>query len=122
MDSMNHSFIRLVAIFLCAVVLTLPVAAHSGRTDGNGGHYNTSTGEYHYHHGYSAHQHPNGVCPYDETASSSSSSEEQSSTWETVLVAVILIPTVLFIGGLFYWIFVFIIDDFKKKKEKRKGK
>lgn len=51
--------------------------AHSGRTDSSGGHYNRSTGEYHYHHGYSAHQHENGVCPYDfddKTGSSSGSS------------------------------------------------
>ncbi len=39
-------------------VLTLAIAlntqivfAHSGRTDSNGGHYNKSTGEYHYHNG-----------------------------------------------------------------------
>lgn len=38
--------------------------AHSGGTDENGGHYDHSTGEYHYHHGYPAHQHPNGKCPY----------------------------------------------------------
>ena len=31
--------------------------AHSGRTDGSGGHYNHSTGKYHYHHGYPAHDH-----------------------------------------------------------------
>ena len=47
------------------------VSAHSGRTDSNGGHYNRSTGEYHYHHGYSAHGHydmdKDGIagCPYD---------------------------------------------------------
>lgn len=52
--------IPLLAILLCTVSY-----AHSGRTDANGGHYNRSTGEYHYHHGYSAHQHPGGVCPYD---------------------------------------------------------
>ena len=51
--------------------LTLCVKAHPGRTDGNGGHTNRSTGEYHYHHGYSAHDHydmnSDGVkdCPYD---------------------------------------------------------
>ena len=43
------------------------VYAHSGRTDSNGGHYDSSAGEYHYHHGYSAHQHINGVCPYENT-------------------------------------------------------
>lgn len=47
------------------------VYAHPGRTGGNGGHTNHSTGEYHYHHGYSAHGHydidGDGVvdCPYD---------------------------------------------------------
>ena len=30
-----------------------------------GGHYDTTTGTYHYHHGYPAHQHTNGICPYD---------------------------------------------------------
>ena len=47
--------------------------AHSGGTDSQGGHYNHSTGEYHFHHGYHAHQHPNGVCPYDTPSRSSSS-------------------------------------------------
>lgn len=57
---------RIIAFLLCLVLVCLPASslAHSGRTDANGGHYDSSTGEYHYHHGYSAHQHPNGVCPY----------------------------------------------------------
>ncbi len=41
--------------------------AHSGGTDASGGHWNRSTGTYHYHHGYSAHQHPNGECPYENS-------------------------------------------------------
>lgn len=40
-------------------------SAHSGNTDAQGGHYNHSTNEYHYHHGYPAHQHKNGRCPYE---------------------------------------------------------
>ena len=43
----------------------LPVSAHPGRTDSQGGHYDRSTGEYHFHHGYPAHQHVDGICPYD---------------------------------------------------------
>lgn len=40
--------------------------AHTGRTDSDGGHHNWQNGgEYHYHHGYPAHDHTNGVCPYD---------------------------------------------------------
>lgn len=59
---------RKVALFLLTVILALaivPAYAHSGRTDGKGGHYNRSTGEYHYHHGYPAHSHTNGICPYE---------------------------------------------------------
>ncbi len=47
------------------ISLVIPVFAHPGSLDENGGHYDRSTGEYHYHHGYSAHQHTNGECPYD---------------------------------------------------------
>ena len=60
--------IRYLALLVCFVLLILPfnlAFAHGGRTDSNGGHYNRSTGEYHYHHGYPAHDHPGGVCPYD---------------------------------------------------------
>lgn len=69
-------------VLVLAVLISLPVLAHSGRTDSKGGHYNRSTGEYHYHHGYSAHQHEGGECPYDfddrtgESSGSSSSSEK----------------------------------------------
>ena len=53
--------------FIIIIILFLPfsASAHPGGTDSNGGHYNRSTGEYHYHHGYPAHQHENGECPYD---------------------------------------------------------
>lgn len=57
-----------------ALALTLPlltVSAHPGRTDGNGGHTDSDTGDYHYHHGYEAHAHfdidGDGTidCPFD---------------------------------------------------------
>lgn len=57
--------ISILLITILLLLLTVPAYAHPGKTDGNGGHYNRSTGEYHYHHGHPAHQHPNGVCPYD---------------------------------------------------------
>ena len=50
---------------LLFLLLIIAVSAHPGRTDGAGGHTDHSTGEYHYHHGYPAHQHTNGECPYD---------------------------------------------------------
>ena len=79
----------LLALFF--VLSCVNMFAHSGRTDSSGGHYNRSTGEYHYHHGYSAHQHPGGVCPYDyddqtgrNSGSSSSSSKNSSSSDDTM--------------------------------------
>lgn len=57
-----------------ALALTLPlltVSAHPGRTDGNGGHTDSDTGDYHFHHGYEAHAHfdidGDGTidCPFD---------------------------------------------------------
>lgn len=94
----------MILIPLLLVLSATPSAlAHPGRTDANGGHIDHSTGEYHYHHGYPAHQHydidgdgkPD--CPYafkDNTRSSSSSGSSSLSgstgatsrtfTWPTV--------------------------------------
>lgn len=65
---------------LVVLVWTIPAFAHSGRTDSSGGHYNRSTGEYHYHHGYAAHSHEGGVCPYDNVDRTGQSS---GSSWGT---------------------------------------
>lgn len=54
-----------VLVLALVAALIMPASAHPGRTDSNGGHWNRSTGEYHYHHGYPEHQHYNGECPYD---------------------------------------------------------
>ncbi len=63
---------KLVAIIaLLAVLNSTQVYGHSGRTDANGGHYNRSTGEYHYHNGGSS------------SSSSSSSSNTSTSTSST---------------------------------------
>lgn len=65
---------KLVLCAACVLMLSLvciPTYAHPGRTDSNGGHTDHSTGEYHYHHGYPAHDHydmdGDGIldCPYD---------------------------------------------------------
>ena len=59
--------------------------AHSGRTDGNGGHRDnrnaSGLGPYHYHcGGYPAHLHTGGVCPYSSGAASSSGSSAGQGT------------------------------------------
>ncbi len=59
---------KTIIIILIIAVIIVPVFAfaHSGRTDSSGGHRDIFAGEYHYHHGYSAHQHSDGVCPYED--------------------------------------------------------
>lgn len=56
---------RVLVVFSIIVLIPSICIAHSGRTDSNGGHWDYSTGGYHYHHGYSAHKHINGLCPYE---------------------------------------------------------
>ena len=56
-------------LFTLFVLVSLLAFSHPGRTDANGGHHDRKNGGYHYHHGYPAHDHPNGVCPYENPKS-----------------------------------------------------
>ena len=56
---------KTLAVIFCFMLVFTCASAHPGRTDASGGHWDHSTGEYHYHHGFEAHLHPDGVCPYD---------------------------------------------------------
>lgn len=44
-------------ILACFLLSATLISAHPGRTDEDGGHYVDGTSEYHYHHGYPAHDH-----------------------------------------------------------------
>ena len=66
-----------IAIILM-MMISISTSAHSGGTDSKGGHYNHYTGEYHYHHGHPAHQHPDGVCPYGDYGTSSNATPENN--------------------------------------------
>ena len=76
---------------------TLTVEAHSGRTDINGGHRDNKNvsglGPYHYHHGYPAHLHTGGVCPYadmyypPETIDNTAVTVIPGDPWQTVTVS-----------------------------------
>ena len=48
-------------LFTLFILASLLAFSHPGRTDANGGHHDRKNGGYHYHHGYPAHDHPNGV-------------------------------------------------------------
>lgn len=119
-------------LFLILLSLALPVLAHSGRTDSSGGHYNRSTGEYHYHHGYSAHQHPDGVCPYrvsatpkptvrpierveravTSTSASSSTTVKNSSSNQSKNGGVDTFVSIIIVGSLFA-IALFVISSLR---------
>ena len=74
---------KLKYLILLLVCFLLPVtaSAHPGGTDANGGHTDRETGDYHYHHGYEAHYHTGGVCPFafDDQTGSNSGEPSQSS-------------------------------------------
>ena len=57
-------FITVIAVLI--LVFSTTALAHPGGTDKYGGHTESATGQYHYHHGHEAHQHPNGVCPFGD--------------------------------------------------------
>ena len=111
----------LTVLFLLAILLPIAASAHKGRTDAYGGHYDSSTGEYHYHHGFEAHQHydinGDGVpdCPYDfedrtnhASGTSSGSSRSSGITSETkppeffTVVKKVEVP-VYRVPGWVYW-------------------
>ena len=80
----------LVLFVICTLLLFTETSyAHPGKTDSNGGHWDHSTGTYHYHHGYPAHQHTGGKCPYkfdDNTSHESSTSKSDTSKNEVSVV------------------------------------
>lgn len=72
-------------IFLAFILffLSIPLFAHGGRTDSNGGHHDRKNGGYHYHHGRGPHQHKNGNCSYDNSDS------DGNTTWYVIGVGVL---------------------------------
>ena len=65
-------------LFTLFVLLSLLAFSHPGRTDASGGHRDRKNGGYHYHHGYPAHDLPNGVCPYESPKSTKNSTKTMS--------------------------------------------
>lgn len=83
--------VMLMLTLALTVTMTVPSSlwsitaeAHSGRTDGNGGHKDNKNksglGNYHYHcNGNPPHLHDGGVCPYSDSAPAADSKENKSS-------------------------------------------
>ena len=86
-------------VLLFITLATLTTYAHSGGTDYKGGHYDHSTGEYHYHHGHPAHDLINGECPYVVKAKEKQKKQDEmrKSTFAKIIGG-------LFIGGMAGWL------------------
>lgn len=65
MKKIKNALLFILSLTIIILTLCSTAFAHAGKTDEYGGHFDGETGEYHYHHGYPAHQHPNGICPYN---------------------------------------------------------
>ncbi|MBO4978797.1 MAG: YHYH domain-containing protein [Clostridia bacterium] len=79
-----RKYISFLFVLLGIFLLTPPANAHAGKTDASGGHYDQDSGTYHYHHGYPAHQHIGGQCPYDfDDKTGQSSGSPSTATKET---------------------------------------
>ena len=126
---MKKTLLLLIGLSFC---LTLICSAHAGRTDENGGHYDRGSGEYHYHHGYPAHQHTDGKCPYDfddrtgedsgspssgsnsrphGSGNSGTSSSSGTSSWSPfwrIICLIVIAPPILFFCFLFFVVPVLI--------------
>lgn len=79
---------RILFLFLALSLSFSTLAfAHGGRTDEYGGHHDynnvSGLGSYHYHHGYEAHLHPDGICPYEVESSPVEPSEPIITDTET---------------------------------------
>ena len=73
--------IKLLFCFLLATFTSL-LFAHSGGTDSSGGHYNRSTGSYHYHNsGYSSSSSYSGNCPCPYSTAADGSRCGARSAW-----------------------------------------
>lgn len=73
---MKNKLKQILCIALTVLIATIPISAHSGKTDGSGGHKDNQNksglGSYHYHcGGHPAHLHSGGVCPYSSTIETS---------------------------------------------------
>ena len=111
-QTMDKKISSIILLIFLMIFSSLTVSAHSGKTDSNGGHHDSSSGEYHYHHGYPAHQHydidKDGDidCPYefkDKTNHGSSGGYTQNTNNSQYYNSSSSIPEFLFIAP---WIII----------------
>ena len=128
---------KIITVWVLTIIffslLTSCVLAHSGRTDSDGGHWNHSNGTYHWHHGYSAHQHEDRDmdgskewCPYRDIENDNNFEKGFSLniSWKTILgwgFGLLLVSPIILAIVLQMWcrviepVFLWIKDKITKK-------
>lgn len=104
---MGNRAVRGAVAAIASLCLCMPGAAlaHRGRTDASGGHRDNKNasglGSYHYHHGYEAHLHPNGVCPYEGGGTTSTQASSQPAVVHASSVTVSGMPQKVYVNQPF---------------------
>lgn len=112
---MIKKVITIIITVIVCLIMAFSVSAHSGGTDSKGGHYDRSSGEYHYHHGYEAHFHYDGVCPIKDGIETTTEinniikekeeerlEQEKKQNTKTTIWVIVGIVLVAVAGGLLY--------------------
>ena len=137
---MRHK--RVVSIALSLTLMLNFTSAHPWKTDSNGGHAGSLP--YHYHHGYPAHDHDSGVCPYDfddktgwnSGTGSSNTTKRTTKKSETTITPnkpekakesspwLIVLPCAFFFGplvvGMLFLSISLLIDKIKFRKDRKR--
>ena len=114
---------KLLFLLAFCMYLAVVVYAHPGGTDSDGGHTNHDTGEYHWHHGYQAHQHKDLDgdgdldCPYlfDNKTESSRNETEKTEENRTKKVWNYFLPI---IGCFALYGVIWLVDKIRWKLKK----
>ena len=112
-----------ILITLTLYTLSLPVNSHPGRTDANGGHWNRSTGEYHYHSGEYAGKNQPGKASSDNFVIREKKESKEIETIEEPVEAeesptAALLETIIFISigvGILCMILCSVLSVFKSE-------
>lgn len=119
--SCKRLLIFLTIIILFSLSFTF-IDAHTGRTDSKDGHRDTSTGTYHYHHGYPAHKHTDGICPYDDADnekiySSDTSNDNDNNTAKLIKSLLCMPEAIALLALLFIYIVYRVLKHIYQEKQ-----
>lgn len=108
--------LKVALTFLLILLLTniiLSVNAHPGSLDNNGGHYNRSTGEYHYHEGTHTENNSDAISYSDKHVTNKTNTK--NSFFDIILKILVLIIAVPYFLSLCFGLFSLLFDSIHKK-------